>query len=88
MATHYIKYMVFVYVGITLIQYEALVQFSLHRTGYLKGYWLILILFVLVLTTFHSTVEIWLLAQAGVFLLGALILRFTLPRHPDPVKEA
>jgi len=88
MATHYIKYMAFVYVGITLIQYEALVQFSLHRTSYLKGYWLILILFIIVLTTFHSTVETWLLAQAGVFLLGALILRFTLPRHPHPVKEA
>jgi len=87
-ATHYIKYMVFVYVGITLIQYEALVQFSLHRTGYLKGYWLILILYILVLITFHSSVETWLLAQAGVFLLGALILRFTLPRHPHSAKEA
>lgn len=87
-ATEYIKYMVFVYAGITLIQYEALVQFSLHRTGYLKGYWLILILFTIVLTTLHATIEIWLFAQASVFLISAIVLRFTLSRHPNPVKEA
>ncbi|MCY1692583.1 hypothetical protein OVA29_20375 [Exiguobacterium sp. SL14] len=86
--TEYIKYMVFVYAGITLIQYEALVQFSLHRTGYLKGYWLILILFTIVLTTLHATIEIWLFAQASVFLISAIVLRFTLSRHPNSVKEA
>lgn len=86
-ATRYIKYMVFVYAGITLIQYEALVQFSLHRTGYLKGYWLILILFAIVLTTMHATIETWLLAQASVFLISAAVLRFILPRHPNLAKE-
>ncbi|VWX38380.1 lipopolysaccharide biosynthesis protein [Exiguobacterium oxidotolerans] len=80
----YVKYMALVYAGITLIQYEALVQFSLHRTGYLKWYWGILVVLVLSLLLFRQTIEIWLTAQVIVFLASAVFLRLILQKHRVP----
>lgn len=81
LAGQYVKYMVLVYAGITLIQYEALVQFSLHRTSYLKWFWGILILLVVSLMFVRQTVEIWLTGQAVVLLGSAFVLRFILPKQ-------
>lgn len=83
-AGQYVKYMALIYSGITLIQYEALVQFSLHRTSYLKWYWGTLVLLILALLLFRQTIEIWLTAQVVVFLTSAIFLRFILRRYRVP----
>ena len=75
-AGYFVRYMIFTYIGIIIVQYEAMLQFILRNNRYLRWYWALLFVFLVALFLFRQSMEMWLLAQAVVLLGGSLLLRF------------
>lgn len=82
-AGYFVRYMIFTYIGIIIVQYEAMLQFISRNHRYLRWYWALFIVFLTALFLFRQSIETWLLAQAVVLLGGSLLLRarFNYERH-------